>query len=57
MADQPQFLNAWPYAKDVRALPVANIDDAAAWMNKTGKSYRCFSLLRQTASVTTFTNR
>jgi len=35
MADNPLFINAFPYQKDVLALPVTDLDVAAKWYSNT----------------------
>ena len=34
MADEPRFKGAFPYQKDVLALPVTDLDAASAWYSK-----------------------
>lgn len=35
MSDIPRFMNAWPYAQDVLALPVADVDAAVDWYGRS----------------------
>jgi len=34
MSSEPQFMAAYPYQKDVLALPVTNLDEASAWYSE-----------------------